>query len=121
MRRLSTVTFALLLILAAADASAWCVQCVGATCWMTSVNPGAVTCYPVGTSGCITSGHCEAGSPGCPEGPDGCRLDPEQQSAVAGRCDVRLASVWTLESVVVKHGPASAPARPAPLQIASAR
>ena len=121
MRRLSTVTFVLLLVLAAADASAWCVECVGSTCWMTFLNNGAVTCYPVVNAGCMTSGHCQAGSPGCPEGPDGCKLEPEQQSLEAGRCgDVRLASVWTLESVVVKHAPAPT-TQPAALQIASAR
>jgi hypothetical protein len=122
MRRLFPVTFALLLVLAAADASAWCVQCVGATCWMTSINAGAVTCYPVGTSGCMTSGHCQAGSPGCPEGPDGCQPTPFEQSVDSGRCgDVRLASVWSLESVVVKHAPVTPPVQPAALQIASVR
>jgi hypothetical protein len=89
---------------------------------MTSINAGAVTCYPVGSSGCITSGHCDAGSPGCPEGPDGCQPVALEQSVDAGRCgNVRLASVWSLESVVVKHAPASPPAQPVTLQIASAR
>lgn len=119
MRGLLTVSFAALVMLSAGSASAWCVKCVYGECWMTSVDPGAVTCNPVPSGGgCVTSGHCDAGSGGCPEGPDGCKDDPFYMSALKPRsCDVRIASVWKLESVVVRHGTA----RPAAVQVALAR
>ena len=120
MRILLMVCFATIIALCATSASAWCVECRGPECWMTSGNAGAVYCYSFGSS-CLTTGQCAAGTVGCPEGPDGCK-EPLSPTALLQRCDVvRLASLWRLESVVVRHGTAWSVSKPTAGQIALAR
>ena len=97
------LVFGLLFLSCASTASAWCVKCVYGECWMTS-DAGAVKCYPIiSGGGCLTSGSCAAGSTGCPEGPHGCL--EENPVARVRSCDaVRFASVWKIDSVVLRHG-----------------
>ena len=87
-------------VVAAPEAQAWCVNCVGSTC-MASQDAGYVNCLPVGTAGCMMKTHCAAGTPGCPEGPGRCGevLHP----VAAKRCPepATLAKIWRLDDVVV--------------------
>lgn len=102
MKRFLVVSFlAVVVPLVAPSAQAYCLKCYWGDCFQTSVYPGVNQCFGIPSGGgCLTAGHCAPGTPGCP---DPCR-DPEQPTAALKSCPVtRLASVWKLESVVVRQ------------------